>query len=290
MPSVKFHHIFIGLMLLCTASAVLLPASSAERVRAPFVLIFSPVAGPVHRGSAWLGDRITPPSDTTLGSTSTEVAQLQAENDLLRRELLSLSTQLEDLKRLNADREQLGDLRRFSVPARVTGYETSAGNRHHLTIVAPPDANIAEGMPVITPRGVLGKVTVSLRGGTRVRLTMDESFRVQGLFGRFTPNPAVPGGFSFQRLPGPPPLVTGTGGKLRIANLSMRDAEAAGVRVGDVVILADEIDWPPLLQGNVVGEVVSVEKSRLNPLWADIELAPPVDPRRLREVMVVNAR
>lgn len=290
MPSLKFHHLFIPIVLGCAATAVLLPPAAAERVRAPFTLLLAPVAGPVHRGSAWLGERIAPQPLTPLGPVSDEVAQLQAENDLLRRQLISLTAQLEDLQRLNADRAQMGDLRRFSVPARVTGYESSAGHRHHLTLLAPPDVELADGMPVVTPRGVIGKVTVSLRGGTRVRLTLDESFRIQGMFGRFAPDPARPGGFTFTRLPGPPPLVTGTGGKLRIANLSLRDVEAAGVRSGDVVVLADDLDWPPLLQGMVVGEVISVEKSRLNPLWADIELAPPVDPRRLREVMIVTAR
>lgn len=290
MPSLKFHHLFVPVVLGCAATAVFLPPATAERVRAPFALLLAPIAGPVHRGSAWLGQRIAPQPLAPLGPMSDQVAQLQAENDLLRRQLINLTAQLEDLQRLNTDRAQMGDLRRFSLPARVTGYEASAGNRHHLTVLAPPEVELTDGMPVVTPRGVVGKVTVSVRGGTRVRLTIDESFRIQGMFGRFAPDPARPGAFTFTRLPGPPPLVTGTGGKLRIANLSLRDVEAIGVRPGDVVILADDLDWPPVLQGIVVGEVVSVDKSRFNPLWADIELAPPVDPRRLREVMIVTAR
>lgn len=291
MASLKFNHVFVIVVSACAASAVFLPATVAEKVRAPVVLLFAPVSTPVHAGSSWLGEKLNPESRQLDGNVPAEVVALQAENSQLRSDLASLTAQLEDLKRLNEDRAQLGPVRERSVPASVAGLDGGTGGvRQILAVVVPASATVEKGMPVVSPQGLVGRVSESVRGGTRVRLTTDEGFRVQGAFVRFIANGR--GGVTPQMLASPPPLVTGTGGGtatgLRIGNMSMVEVQAAGIKIGDWVVVDDKLDWPLLLQGYKIGRVKSVDKSKLNPLWADIIVEPPLDFRRLREVMIVN--
>lgn len=291
MASLKFNHIFVVSVGVCAASAVFLPVSVAEKVRAPVVLLFAPVSTPVHAGSSWLGDKINPEARRLDGNVPVEVVELQNENAQLRLDLASMSAQLEELKRLNEDRAQLGLVRERSVPATVAGLDGGTGGLQQiLAVVVPTSAAVKEGMPVVSPQGLVGRVTSSVRGGTRVRLTTDAGAKVQGSFVRFVANER--GGVVPQMLGGKKPLVSGTGGGtetgLRIGSLSMADALAVGVAPGDWVVLSDTEDWPQLLQGYKIGKVKSVEKSKLNPLWAEIVVEPPLDFRRLREVMIVN--
>jgi cell shape-determining protein MreC len=225
--------------------------------------------------------------------------ELDAENQELRSQLLALSAQLEELKKLNSDRAALGRLRECSVPARVVGGDTSS--RQMLTVVALQEVpegggELGGGMPVVVaPGSFVGRVVGTSRlggrvgGGLRVQLTTDPGSKIQGRFVRWTRDEA--GNPKPQDLEAPAPLVTGelSTSPLRVMNLSQRQVEQAGIAVGDWVAV-DDTDFRTTyenVQGLLLGKVASIGKSRVNPLMADIVLEPPVDFRKVREVMVV---
>src|SRR5262249_27539951 len=112
----------------------------------------------------------------------------------------------------------------------------------------------------------------------------DNAFRVQGRFGRFTAEAKYVG------IATPPPLVEGRGkGEMAIRNLTAKDAEGAGIQVGDWVIGSDP-DWPTFLQGYKLGRVSEVTRRTDAPLFAEIWVKPTSDLMALREVMIVNKK
>lgn len=291
MAALKYNHLFAGVMALCAGTALFLPSGVAERVRAPLVYVFAPVSGPVHRGSSWLGVRISPPVRERDPSSPKSVDELDAENQGLREQVMSLTAQLEELKKLNADRAALGKLRECSVPARVVGMDASSRQMLQVILLEDgPAGGLGGGMPVVVgPGSFIGRVTSGVRGALRVQLTTDPGSKIQGRFVRWVKdeegNPRVQG------IEAPAPLVTGELGQtpLRILNLSQRQVEQAGLTAGDWVQVNDTdfLTMYENVQGLLLGKVVSIGKSRTNPLMADIVLEPPVDFRRLKEVMVV---
>lgn len=287
MAAIKFNHAFAVLMAGCAAAALFLPKEASDRLRTPLVLLFAPVSGPVTRGAGWLGERIKPHEFVRDPTSPRTFDELDSENHNLRVELVSLSAQLEGLKQLNTDRQMLGSVRERSVPARVVGLDAGTV-RKMLQLIAPDGVTLAEGMPVITPRGYVGRLVGGFRGAARVRLTTDPESKVQGAFKRFTRRDD--GGLVATRLDSPPPLVVGAGDLgMRVQNLSLRQIEQAGVQVGDWVVIEDQDFMPTYahLQGFLVGRVSAINNSRINPLMAELVIDPPEDLRRVREVMVV---
>lgn len=287
MAAIKFNHVFWLLMVGGVASSLALKPTTADALRAPIALLFAPVSEPVTKGSLWLNERIDSGKKPTVPGTRT-FDELDAENATLRNQLASLSAQLDELKQLNTDRAMMGDVRNRAVPARVLGAD--AGIKQMLHIAAPTDAPLSEGMPVISARGLVGRLTGGIKGGARVLLTTDRESKVQCAFVRFVRDPNT-GRLVAQDLPSPAPLVTGTGtasdSPLRILNLSMKNVQESGVKQGDAVVVNDP-DYPVHLRGFTVATVTEIRQSKSNPLFAEILLDPPSDFRRLKEVMIVN--
>jgi hypothetical protein len=58
-----------------------------------------------------------------------------------------------------------------------------------------------------------------------------------------------------------------------------------GIEAGDWVMLEDS-EWPKSLQNHRVGKVVSIERRKEAPLFAEIRIRPESDLKKLKEVMV----
>lgn len=289
MAAIKFNHVFWLLMVGGVATSLALKPSTADGLRAPVGLLFAPVSEPVSRGSVWINERIEMGKKPGAGVPGARTFdEVDSENATLRNQLVSLMMQLDELKQLNQDREMMGDVRNRAVPARVVGWDS--GIKQILHIVAPADTPLAESMPVISARGLVGRLTGGLRGGGRVLLTTDRESKVQCSFVRFVRDPNT-GGLVARDLPSPAPLVRGTGrsdqSPLFIQNLSMKNVKEAGIQVGDVAVVND-IDYPVHLRGFIVATITEIRESKSTPLFAEILLDPPTDFRRLKEVMVVN--
>lgn len=286
MASLKFNHAFSLMMCGCAASALFLPDRAAAPLKNAVVAVFAPVASPVHRGSTWLENRVRPISSRRDPNAPPGSEALAAENEKLLVENMSLARQLEDLKQLNSDRAQLGVVRDRAVPARVIGLD--AGTRQMLQVEGAEGLVFKEGMPAITPRGLVGRVVGGYRGAARVQLTTDPESRLQCAFARFSRDDA--GNVTGTTIDSPPPLVVGAGlAGLRVNSLSQRQVETAGVKVGDWLTLNDTAFEPTYLQlkGYLVGRVVAINKSKVNPLMAEIVVEPPIELRRLKEVLIV---
>ena len=75
---------------------------------------------------------------------------------------------------------------------------------------------------------------------------------------------------------------------MEINSLKMEDVKKAGLRVEDVVVLADTgPEWPIEVHGHRIGEVTAVEENPLVPGIATIRIRPSLDLRSLSEVMVI---
>src|SRR5690606_36742860 len=110
------------------------------------------------------------------------------ENESLRIEVAYLHQQLEDLKKINADREALGDLRALCIPVGVMGADT--GRRQSLCLRAGSVADVRQGLAVQYPGGVAGRIERSWVGGSQERLVSDGESRVAVSFVRFVPDEA----------------------------------------------------------------------------------------------------
>jgi hypothetical protein len=283
MAALKFGQVFGLLMAACGVSALVVPAEVSVRVGTPLQLLFAPVTSPINGGAGWVQGKVSGPVARDVSAPASDQS-LAEENRTLRGEVSSLVAQLEALRKLNSDRAALGPLRERCVPARITAIETGA--HRYLQVMAAPEAKIEEGMAVITARGVLGTVAARFRGALRVKLTTDPDSKVQGAFVRF--ERTGEGGVVPRQLRSESPLVVGTGTGLRISNLSLQRLAESGVRAGDYLVVSDERDWPAEMQGFFLGTVSGIEKSRGNPLMAEVTVTPAEDPTRIKEVMILN--
>jgi cell shape-determining protein MreC len=270
-------------MLLCGLASVLVPARAADVVRAPVGALFAPVAAPVQRCAQWVATRVMPPAARVDANTPESTQPLLDENAALRVQLANLAGQVEELKKLNIDRQQLGDLRSRCVPARVVGWD--AGGRQ--MVLVSPTMPVPGRAAVITTKGLVGMVVEGpTPGAVRVRLTTDSDSRLQVGFARF--ERGADGVVRPRWLDSEPGLAVGDGrGNIRIDKLSLRHVETTTLVPGDWVVVNDP-ELPKDLIGYLVGRVTAIERSRSNPLMAEIVLEPALDFRSMREVMLVK--
>jgi cell shape-determining protein MreC len=290
----RFNHIFVLLLLLAAIGAVVVPVGTGDGARAVVAGVFAPVSWPARGVAGWVhdsvrGDRAVDDEAMAEGKART-VDQLRGENELLRLTVASLSSQLDSLKQLNADRRMLGNVRPLCEPFSVVG--TDSGPRQSLILQTLGRGAVSPRQPVLYSGGIAGRVERTGVGSAVVRLVTDRDFRVTGGFGRFEREGAVAKGrVIFKELKlshSQPPLLEGTGrGTMRIQNVDMKQAEAAHLAPGDWVVLADP-DWPPQLQGYKLGQIESIDSRPSAPLFALIQVRPARDLMELREVMVMN--
>ena len=76
-------------------------------------------------------------------------------------------------------------------------------------------------------------------------------------------------------------------GLMMITNLEFKEATDAKIGEGTWVVLSDK-DYPPILDQQKLGRVVSVKKRPESPLWADIEVRPEWNLMALTQVWILR--
>ena len=207
--------------------------------------------------------------------------QIAEENSDLRVQIAHITEQFRQLERLNTDREMLGALRDLSRPMRVVG--SDIGWRKALSLQGPVEG-IKPGMAVLYPGGLAGKIDrVGYTMGAQAQLVIDSTYRLTVRFGRLE---RIDGRDGFRILSDALTLLEGDGVDAMVSrNMSEKDAAAAGIATGDFAILADD-DYPQVLQGYRIGQVVSIKPSRA-PQHLEITVTPSANLMKLSEVMVL---
>jgi len=279
--SLRFNQVFVGLVALSFISAFVLPAHLTNPVRSVQGL-FYPVARPARAIGGVLNARMShPPKDDRA------VADVKEENVQLRQLVSGLKAQLDELQRINADRNAVGDIRRLCTPVPIVG--NGADTRDSLSIGSGTMEAIRAGMPVLYARGVVGRIERSGIAGAQVQLITDKDFRAAAQIRRYVKTPD--GKISYIQVGQTPPLLQGIGkGKMAIRNMQMKESTQEienPIQVGDVVVLDDIDDWD-LARGQHLGTIEKIQPIPNAPLMADITVRPVLNLAALHEVMVLN--
>ncbi len=260
-----------GLLLLLPAA--LLHANMKEPTRHHVIdraVLF--LATPVQAAVTWsidtVGDLWT--GYVWLVRTESDNEELRAENDRLRMELSGAQRRALDAQAL----EELLVLRREldaeTVGARVIGGSLNPHFRVERIQIDRGEDSVAPGMPVITPDGLVGRVTGVSGRSADVMLTTDARSSIDVLIPR-----------------------TGSRGVLTGLGLDSRyGAEIEYLEKDDVVEPGDEVVTSglgdALPRGITVGEVKAVRDAEYG-LYQDVEVEPAVDFSRISRVLVLQA-
>ena len=265
--TLRFPQVFTLLMLAMFCASIGLSRGASGRVTDSLQFLFSPLSAPAQ----WfVGDRaervaetrvapaILPAADPTAG----EVGRLRDENHALLTLAENLRGQLDTLRARQAEVERVGEnLRDLVHSVAVLGVET--GGRDVLRLAGtnvPVEVNAA----VATDTGIVGRVmSVGAANQSSVRLITDKGFKLVGTFVRA--RATADGRIEFQDVLKQSTLVEGMGGgAMRIDSLKNDAVVAAGLRVGDLVVLANDPTqpWPIELHGRRVGLVTAVGRER----------------------------
>jgi cell shape-determining protein MreC len=288
MSSLRFHHVFFGLMVCSAAVAFLVPAQYGAKFQPQVQVLFAPVSRPAGAIAAVISNRVAP---ATVDDRRTTVA-LHTENEQLRVDVDLLRTQLEEIYRQNAELGKLGLVKDLCRLVKVVGGD--AGTRESLAITASSLEGIKEDMYVLHPGGLVGQVQRAGIGGAQVRLITDPAFRIRIRFVRYT---TVSNNTQFEFLGTPVVLAEGAGtGTLVVRGLLLSDIgyDATGkpgaggetLRDGDYALLYDR-DCPRRLQGEPIGRVVRISARTDARGFAEVRLQPGTNLKKLREVMVM---
>ena len=195
---------------------------------------------------------------------------VEKENRRLHEQVDVLSLQAHEAAEARQEAERLRallDLRAIvpfqSLPARVIARGVDGGARL-VTLDRGTGAGVRINQPVITPRGVVGRIIEAAGGASKVQTILDPNAGVAGLIQR-------------TRVQG---MIVGDGDRgCRMEYVS----ELANVEVGDVVVTSglDQI-YP---KGYTLGVIAAIGEGE--GLTKIIEIRPEVDFRRLEEVLVL---
>ena len=220
---------------------------------------------PFLKAADWVGQGVSGTWRAYVGLRGVE-----RENRRLREQADALAL---NAQAAEESRQELGRLRELlelresvpwtTVPARVIARGTE-GSARIVTLDRGSRDGVRLNQPVLTPRGIVGRVIEAAPGASKVQTVLDPNSGVAGLIQR-------------TRVQG---MVVGAGERgCRMEYVS----ELSNVEVGDVVVTSglDQI-YP---KGYTIGIVASIgEGEGLTKL---VELRPEVDFRRLEEVLVV---
>ena len=279
----RFNTVFVGLLVLAFLSAFVLPPELGNRLRG-VQAVFAPVARPTRAVASAARSKIAPHQHRD----TRDAADVKDENERLRVMVMSLSGQLDELRRVTHDLDKLGDVRQHCTRFKVIGGDAST--RDSLVLSASTRDGVKEAQPVLSGHGLVGMIERVGVAGAQVRLVTDRDFKVSGRFVRFDGKSKI----GELTLPTRIPLVRGAGnGVLVVDNIEIKETALSGeplsekVAVGDYVKLDDPL-WPPNLTGKLLGQVESITQQNGAPQHAMIRIEPLLDPTQLREVMVMN--
>lgn len=285
MTGLRFNHVYFLLLLLCAASAFILP-KFIDPARAQAQNIYAPVSRPSLALVQWIEARFSRhhTTDAISPDSPRSDADIRQENLELHQTLALLTNQLDQLQKRMAERDKLGRLADL-----CTVYTVSAGDSgtsESLLINGSSLNDLKTDMAALFPGGLAGRLQTPGLTGSRVRLITDRGFSLTGYFARFTKRPD--GRIESVRLPTDPVLVRGEGNNsLLIEALPMTKADE--IHVDDWVLLEDSDRWPSAVQGQLVGRVTATPTvSRRSPGFAEVHLEPAARLMQLRELMIVD--
>jgi hypothetical protein len=278
MSQLRFKHVFMALMGLSVLSGFVLPERLAGKAQPQLQALFAPVARPAGALGIWAQNHIAP--DRVRDNRSTD--EIRRENVELKTEFINLSALYSELQRENGERQKLGVLRDLCTPVAVVGPD--AGGRESLSLAGSSLEGLREGMPVLYPGGVVGKLARAGIGGSQVMLVTDLGFRVRACFGQWHRNSDDQ--VEFVIIDTPPVLVEGSGhGTMMVRSLTVEQAKK--LSRGNWVVL-EERDWPARLKHQPLGKIEQIGRRRDAPQYAEIRIEPDSNLLNLREVMVMT--
>ncbi len=299
MNSLRFQHVYYGLLALAAMFAFVIPSRASDRLRANVQTLFWPVARPAHLIGLRVSHLRSPSVVRDEGARDPETPRdrsaLIAENSTLRVQLANLSGRIAQLEALDKVLASVGDVRALCERFSVVGTSADASPRDLLHIAASSLQDVSPRMPVLygdpsggaaaTGGGIAGLVDRVEAGGATVKLITDRSFGVRVGFARFVQK--SDGAIEFVMIAAPRVLAVGDGnGRLSIANLSWQQAKDSALREGDWVVLDDE-DWPAVMQRYRIGRIEKIEPAAKGAGYPLIKIIPPVTLTSLRDVMVM---
>ncbi|HDN79448.1 MAG: rod shape-determining protein MreC [Chloroflexi bacterium] len=209
--------------------------------------------------------------------TIRELQDLKRENEELRHEVERLTVENVRLKELEAENRTLRRMLNFveanpgydykaaQVIGRVIARDPS-GFTHYFLIDAGRKDGLAPGMPVVTERGLVGRISDVYHNASRVLLITDPSSSI----GAFLQSSRATG------------MVEGTvEGVLKMRFIPLD----APVSVGDVVLTSGLGGLLP--RGLVIGQVIEIDKKDYA-LFQEARLQPTVDFNQLEFVLVIT--
>ena len=212
-----------------------------------------------------------------------DLKDVYQENVDLKNQIVILKQDLATLQELNADRDKIGDLRSRCMPIGVSGGDAGLSDASRM-ISGGTRKGLADGMPVICPDGVVGQLTKVGIADSRVQFIWDRGTSVMVNFARI--NKDDTGHAKMDSVSYPDCVATGQGdGRMLISNQPWEKLKDS-VAVNDWVVLDDkERSWRNLVYR--VGRVTAVQQTKKDPKFGEILIDSMVDPKRLKEVMVV---
>ena len=220
---------------------------------------------PFLKGAHWAGQGLS----ETWGAYA-DLRGVERENRRLREQIDGLALKAQEAEESRQEVVRLRELLdlRDSVPWTTVAARVIArgadGTARIVTLDRGSHDGVRVNMPVLTPRGIVGRVIEAAPGTSKIQTILDPNSGVAGLIQR-------------TRVQG---MIVGSGERgCRMEYVS----ELSNIEVGDVIITSglDQI-YP---KGYTIGVVASIgEGEGLTKL---VELRPEVDFRRLEEVLVI---
>jgi len=279
MSTLRFQHVFSGLLVLSALSAFVIPPRYTIRFEPQIQAVFAPVSRPAGMVAAWVHDRLWPAAL----KDQRQNEDIREENERLRALVSTLTVQLDEQRQRNAERAKLGNAGDLSALVKVVGSDT--GSRESLALATSSIEGVQAEQYVLCQTGLVGQVERAGLAGAQVRLVTDPSFRIRGRFAHFRRD--AKGNPQIEPLPTPVVLVEGLGkGRMAVRELSYEIARLH-LHVGDTIGVNDP-DCPPALEGQPIGRIISIERRRDAHLLAEIRIEPTANLTRLREVMVMT--
>jgi len=254
-------------LVVLAAGALIVLVSRLPQVQFIETVAFE-VFGPIETGVSLPVVRLD-----QLGQTIEGISQLRAENDQLRSEVDRLSAQavqIGELQRDNSElRAELGFRQAFQnfkwIPARIIGYDPS-NLVHAIIINQGSQNNVAPGMTVVTPVGLVGQVVAVTPTTAKVLLITDVSSSVDSLIQANEAKGVVEGSRD---------------GQLTMTYIP----QGVKVQTGDRIVTSGLGGVYPA--GLWVGTVTDVRQNDVD-LYQDARLEPAVDFGRLEVVLVIT--
>lgn len=176
---------------------------------------------------------------TRLGRTRGEIAELKADNDKLRQELINRENADSELAQLKSVLDLAGKAKYKVVSARVISLGSTNSFAQTITIDVGSKLGVRENMTVISGAGIIGIIKVAYRNSSLVELATDPAFRIGA---------RVAGSQEIG-------IVSGQGTQKGFLQLLGNETT---LKVGDVILARGSKNNRPFVPGVPIGKVISV--------------------------------